>query len=75
MATVTCICEKCGKRYFGSNEMYAPPTRNLFKSRRNIEVPSTWEDWLLHIANNCHECRLKTIPTKCLDDLDKLKSR
>ena len=73
MATVTCICEKCGKRYYGNNELYAPPTRNLFKFSKMVEIPRTWEEWLIHISNNCEDCRLKAIPTKCIEDFNRLK--
>ena len=41
-------------------------------TERKTEL-KTWEDWLLHISAHCENCRLKEIPVKCLENLNKIK--
>lgn len=74
MPTVTCICEKCGLSYYTKDEMYHPLTQNQFRmAKRQKEIPSTWEDWILHVSTHCETCRLPYTPSSCLKDLQNLK--
>ena len=75
MPTVTCFCQKCGDRFYSKDELYAPPTRSLFKISKQKDVPFTWDDWLSHLSTHCENCRLKNPPTSCLNDLSRKKGR
>lgn len=69
MPTVTCICNECGKHFY-TRDTYVPVGRNNIRNLRNKEIltPKTWEEWVLHCITFCEDCRLKSIPTKCLED-------
>ena len=73
MPTVTCSCEKCGKIFYSKDELYVPVVKNGYKFSRPEKTLKTWEDWILHIATHCEECRLKEVPESC--EADYLKYR
>lgn len=73
MPTVLCFCEKCGDRFYCKDELYSPPTRNMFKISNIKNVPRTWDEWLTHLSSHCEKCRLNDPPTSCLTDLNKLR--
>lgn len=74
MPTVLCLCNECGDHYY-SKDLYGPVAKNLFKSIKKDKVPSTWDEWVIHISTHCEKCRLQNIPTKCLEDYEKLKTK
>jgi len=74
MPVVLCLCQKCGKHFY-SKDLYSPMAKNLFKTIKEDKVPSTWEEWILHLSTHCDECRLPAVPTKCVEDYEKLKSK
>lgn len=73
MSTILCICEKCGDRYF-TKDTYGPVAKNIFRTIKTDKVPKTWDEWIIHISTNCEKCRLQSIPTKCLEDYNNLKT-
>jgi hypothetical protein len=73
MPTVTCSCENCGKIFYSKDELYVPFVKNGYKFSRPEKTLKTWEDWILHIATHCEECRIKAVPESC--ETDYLKYR
>lgn len=73
MPAVACVCEKCGISFYAKDEMYIPKVKDYFRVAKKVEEPKTWEDWLMHLASNCENCRMKTPPESCYKDYDKLK--
>lgn len=73
MPVVTCVCQKCGERFY-EKDLYSPVSRNLFKTLKPDKVPVTWDEWCQHISTNCEKCRIQSVPTKCLEDYNKSKS-
>lgn len=74
MPTVLCICQKCGDRYY-SKDLYSPASSSIYKTIKLDKTPTSWDEWLMHVANFCEKCRIKEIPESCLNDYDRLKKK
>lgn len=70
MATVLCICKSCNSTYYCKDELYIFAHKNNMRLIRNKQTPITWQDWLEHISSHCDDCRLKIIPSSCLQDYE-----
>jgi hypothetical protein len=74
MPAVLCICQECGDHYYGKDELYIPiNTRTSMRFTERKTELKTWQDWLIHISSHCENCRIKEIPVKCLENLNKIK--
>lgn len=74
MPTVLCICHKCGKQFY-AKDLYSPASSSLYKTFKSDKEPTTWDEWLLHSASFCEDCRMKEIPESCISDYNKRKGR
>jgi hypothetical protein len=72
MPTVACVCKECGNRFY-SKDTYVPVNKNNIRLNKDISSPKTWEQWVLHSMIYCEDCRLKSIPTSCLQNYEELK--
>ena len=74
MPAVSCVCNNCGKIFYAKDEMIIPAgAKTRMRFANSSKEMRTWEDWLLHLSSNCEDCRLKEIPSKCMDDYKKAK--
>ena len=65
-------CSKCGGTYsvFTSETKILPGMKLGNANKENKKILKTWEDWVLHILNNCPNCRIRIIPPDCLKDYE-----
>lgn len=73
MPTVLCVCRECGDHFYAKDLTLPLNTRTRIRFVERENELKTWEDWILHVSTHCENCRLKEIPVKCMENLNKLK--
>ena len=73
MPTVLCVCRECGDHFYSKDLTLPLNTRTRVRFVERENELKTWEDWVLHISTHCENCRIKEIPVKCMENLNKLK--